>query len=344
VVEGYKDFAAAGMHLDISDPGYVNQIGITVSYSPVRSLPEEERLHAEVSIERGGWTVSGLYNDADFYDLFGPTKTSRKGYAVGVGYAKNLFRDTPKTLDLHFSTTRFGDLERLPDAQNVSASFDKLLSSSARLGFKNLRASLGAVDYEKGYSWGLTVSNNLVNRRAYPRAVAAFDFGFPLPPGHSSLWVRSAAGVSSDEREEPFANFFLGGFGNNWVDRGNIKRYREPHSFPGLELNELPGTNFVRSMVELNLPPLRFRRVGTPAFYITWARTALFGLGAVTNADSDAYRAKALGAGAQIDFRFTLLSHLDMTLSLGYAGAYLDGPERGDGRTSDEFMFSVKVL
>ena len=25
------------------------------------------------------------YNNADFYDLFGPTKTGRKGYDVGVG-------------------------------------------------------------------------------------------------------------------------------------------------------------------------------------------------------------------------------------------------------------------
>ena len=72
------------------------------------------------------------------------------------------------------------------------------------------------------------------------------------------------AGVAPTDRDEPFSNFFLGGFGNNWVDRGETKRYREWYAFPGFELNELGGTNFVKAMVDWNLPPLRFRRLGRP--------------------------------------------------------------------------------
>jgi hypothetical protein len=43
--------------------------------------------------------------------------------------------------------------------------------------------------------------------------------------------------------------------------------------------------------------------------------------------------------GAQLDFRFTLLSHLNMTASFGYAGA--TGQDR---KPSDAFMFSLKIL
>ncbi len=46
-----------------------------------------------------------------------------------------------------------------------------------------------------------------------------------------------------------------------------------------------------------------------------------------------------MNVGAQIDFRFTILSWLNMTLSLGYAvgsGDVVGSP--------DEFMISLKVL
>jgi hypothetical protein len=44
--------------------------------------------------------------------------------------------------------------------------------------------------------------------------------------------------------------------------------------------------------------------------------------------------------GAQIDFRFTVLSRMDMTLSMGYA-AGLYGGSQSD---TDEFMVSLKIL
>jgi len=40
-----------------------------------------------------------------------------------------------------------------------------------------------------------------------------------------------------------------------------------------------------------------------------------------------------------MDFRFTALSRLRMTFSLGYAVGF-----EKDGERSDEFMFSLKVL
>ena len=109
---------------------------------------------------------------------------------------------------------------------------------------------------------------------------------------------------------------------------------------PGFELNEIPGRNFYRGMIEWNLPPIRFRRVGTPSFYLTWARPALFGSHLVTNLDDAAIRQEVNSAGLQIDFRFTILSRLDMTLSLGYAKGFGSDPILDD----DEFMASLKIL
>jgi len=85
--------------------------------------------------------------------------------------------------------------------------------------------------------------------------------------------------------------------------------------------------------------PLRFTRLGTPGFYVTWARPALFATGIVTNLDAGAPRRSLADAGGQVDLRFTMLSRLSMTLSVGYAVAF-----EKHRRDRDELMVSLKVL
>lgn len=339
VAEGYKDFAAFGWRFNFSDPALLNSASLTATYTPNTRLDEDERLHLHLRYRRHQWALNSWYNDADFYDLFGPTKSGRKGYALGLRYARTLIFDRPRTLDFTAGATGYGGLERLPEAQNITTSFDRLVAADVRLKFKHLRASLGAVDPEKGLQWEIAATSNYVNRKAFPLARAGLDLGLALPLRHSSVWLRSAAGWSPGDREEPFANFYFGGFGNNWVDNQEAKRYREYYAFPGVELNEVAGTDFGKLLVEWNLPPLRFRRFGTPAFYASWARAALFSSGLVTNIGDDPARHTLGNAGAQLDLRLRVLSHLDMTVSAGYAVA----AERR-ARRSDELMFSVKVL
>ena len=48
-----------------------------------------------------------------------------------------------------------------------------------------------------------------------PRLDATLDLGLPLPIHHSSIWLRTAGGHAFGEVDDPFANFFFGGFGNN---------------------------------------------------------------------------------------------------------------------------------
>src|SRR5262245_7326177 len=183
------------------------------------------------------------------------------------------------------------------------------------------------------------LDNRFASGETFPRLQGALDLGTPLPLSHSSLWLRTAAGISPGPEDEPFANFYFGGFGNNWVDCLNEKRYRAPESFPGTEIGEVGGTNFVKSIVEWNLPPLRFSRAGTPGLYVTWARPALFAGGIITNLDGSSESHRLLDAGGQVDFQFTFLSRLGMTLSFGYATAF-----ESESKRRDEFMVSLKVL
>ena len=81
--------------------------------------------------------------------------------------------------------------------------------------------------------WSLNASDSLVKGEHYPRVWGTSAPGFYLPWDHSSLWLQLAAGQSWGDRDDTLANFYFGGFGNNWVDHGEVRRYRDYYSFPG---------------------------------------------------------------------------------------------------------------
>ena len=143
----------------------------------------------------------------------------------------------------------------------------------------------------------------------------------------------------SARTDQPFADFFFGAFGNNWVDHGDEKRYRQSYAFPGLDLNALGGRSFLKSTVEWNLPPWRFSRLGTPGAYVAWLRPAVFAGGLGTDVGRTSTRRFLTNLGAQIDLRMIVLSELEMTLSVGGAFAF-----EKDRRTSREGMISLKIL
>ncbi|OGU45321.1 MAG: hypothetical protein A2X68_02085 [Ignavibacteria bacterium GWC2_56_12] len=337
MAEGYKDAVAAGWRFNFADRLYLNTIDVDVSYSSHSYLKSDERLHVATRYRGWGWTVTAAYNGADFYDLFGPVKTGRKGYWAKVEKRSTLLFNEPEILESHLSVAGYGGLERLPEAQNIAASFDRMYTISGGIQYKFLRKSLGGVEDEKGTTWYAHVDNRFVRSQVFTLLDGGFDIGIPLPLGHSSIWLRSAAGTSFGGRSDPFANFYFGGFGNNYVDYRDSKRYRETGSFPGLAIDGVGGGNFGKGMVEWVAPPIRFRRFGLPKLYASFIHCSAFLSGIVTNADRSALRASALSAGVQADVRLVAFSSLDATFSVGYAIA------SESGNRTDEVMASLRI-
>ncbi len=339
IVEGYKHYTSVGLNANFSSPIGFHNASISTSYTPSRGISNDEKWHAKINYSYMGWALHAKYNAADFYDLFGPTKSSRKGYSYGFSYKKTLIYDDPINLSYNLHATGYGGLKRLPDYQNVAASYDKFFTFGGSITYRNLQASLGAVDYEKGFKCQISSSNNYVLEKLYSRIISNLDFGIPLPIYHSSFWLRTSSGYSFGEVDESFANFYFGGFGNNWVDYSSIKRYRRYYSFPGVELNKIAGVNYGKAIAEFSLPPIRFRHLGFPAFYATWIRPAVFVSALVTNVDIEVLRRTYYNIGMQIDFRMQLLSHNKLTFSVGFAAAF-----EKSHKISDEFMVSLKIL
>jgi len=339
VVEGYKDFPVYGLRLDMSDLIGLASLNLTAGYSPNKLIPQKQRAHFKLGFKYWGWELSADYNKTDFYDLFGPTKTSMAGYSYSLGYNYILISETPYKMDFTVQASAFGDLERVPDYQNVSASFDKLYMLDAYLKYSYLRKSLGGMDDEAGFAFQLFGKDNYVNEKNFPRVWTNVNYGFLLPWKHSSIWLRGSAGNSFGDRDNSFANFYFGGFGNNYVDYLDSRRFRTYYSLPGSGLNSVGGTNFGKMTLEWDLPALRFKENGFLALYATYARLVFFGSGLVTNMDDDAISRKLCSFGSQLDVEIALFSLLKSTISVGYGVAV----EKGRA-PAKEFMLSLKLL
>jgi hypothetical protein len=339
VLLGYKDSIALGYHFNFAEPVGFATLEVTAGYSLDGGLPGEERLHVEVKGRYLDWWGSVSWNRADFYDLFGPTKRSRKGFAAKGGYERFLIFDPPRTLEFVAQGAFYDRIDTLPNAQNIESGFDRLTQGEAGLRYSDVRRSLGAVDDEKGIKWSAFTGAQHVTGETPWHARGTFDYGWDLPLRNSSLWLRGAAGYVSGNPDVSIANYYFGGFGNNYVDSREIRRYREWDAFPGFGIDEISAQSFVRPMIEWNIPPYVFESVGTAAFHLAWLRPAVFASVLWTDVESSSRRKDYANVGAQIDLHFTALHWYPMTLSLGYAAGF-----RGGTHAGGEWMLSLKIM
>ncbi|MCF2516002.1 hypothetical protein LVY65_13145 [Sphingomonas sp. G124] len=338
VVEGYKQKPAAGYYLHFEDPLQFHQLSATISVSPFVDLKDSERLHADIEYRSLNWKFRYWHNDADIYDLAGPVLRSRKGDAVIISYEKAKIYDPPRQLDLFGSVASYFGLEQLPSAQNVPSPKD-IFSAELGVRYTNTRQSLGGVDHEKGIAWRLVGGADGADGEAFPHMWGGIDYGVPLPLSNSSAWIYAQAGIAGGKSESPLAAYYFGSFRNNYVDNRPEKRYRELESFPGFEIDEITARKFAKLTGEVNLPPLRFAEVGAPAFFLSYARPALFG-GTMLLGSPEKRSYRLFDVGAQVDLGFTVIMRLPMVFSFGIARGF--GDKDIDGRT--EWLASLKIL
>ncbi len=338
IAQGYKGYGTFGWHLMLEDRLQFAKLYATASYTPTEALKESERFHLNIEYRTVNGYLRYWHNDADFYDLFGPTERSRKGDAFLAGYRWPLIYDPPIEMNFSADVGYFIGLDTLPGNQNVPASASEIGTFEFKMDYKDTNKSLGAVDHEKGYEWEAVWGSEFADSAFFPRARAGFNFGFPVGWAHSSLWLYSSAGITGGDRNNPLTPYYFGGFKNNYVDDKEVKRYREYDTLPGFEIDEVAARSFAKSVVEWNLPPVRFEDVGTPSIYLASIRPAVFG--SVLFADPGLVSERTLGnAGAQIDFNFTLAHRLPMTFSVGYAAGIEDWSKR-----DEEWLISLKIM
>jgi len=337
IVQGYKGSVSPGYLIHFEDPLQFNQVNVALSVSPFGNVDKGERLHAKFQYKTLNWNLRYFHNGADFYDIFGPVERSRKGDALIAEFNHTQIYDPPRQLDLFATGAVFLGLEKLPTAQNITSP-KNILSFETGARYTNTRKALGGVDHEKGIAWRAISSVDFAEGNFYPKIHGGIDYGLPLPLPNSSVWVYAHAGTAWGDKLNPLASFYFGSFRNNYVDERPEKRYREEESFPGFEIDEITARRFARLTGEINLPPIRFEELGTPAFYLSHLRPAVFAGGMATQ-DPEGDGHHYFDAGAQLDLNFNVAMRLPMVFSVGVAGGWADGEYR-----KTEWLASLKIM
>ncbi|MGN6517130.1 MAG: TolB family protein [Rhizomicrobium sp.] len=338
VIAGYKGHIAAGWHVQWEDPLLYDHFIADISYSPASDLKKGQQLHADVTWQTLFWKLTYWHNRADFYDLFGPTERSRKGDALLIGYHTIPIYDLPRQLDVTADLNLFSGLDTLPGAQNIQSNDRNIATGKVGFVYSDITKSLGAVDFEQGYRVTFEAQADYAHNQIYPKAHAGLDFGFELPWNHASLWMYNAAGATAGNRHNVLDYYFMGAFGNNYVDDREVKRYREFDSFPGFGIDDISARAFWKSTGEFNFPPIRFEDAGSESFYLSSIRSALFGGILFADPGNEGHRTLE-NLGFQLDFNFTVAVRLPMTLSIGDAVGFDNGRAH-----QNEIMVSLKIL
>lgn len=337
---GFKETIVAGFRLNWRDQVGLSAVSLFLAGSPWSHYPDNQKIHAALNFDYWTWSLHATLNKTDFYDLFGPTKRSRAGYSIGISNKKTMAMKAPFRWHYAFSINHYGDLEVLPQFQNIASPLRNLQSVSGDIGISKLRRSLGGVGDEMGYAWNVMAYSYFVKGSVYPSLISEQHVGWLLPGlRNTSFWIRNSAGQSFGKRGSAYSRFYFGGFRNNYVDWQAPEQYRKVMAFPGVDIDAMWAHNFVKTMADLNIRPLRLRNVGTTWLYPTFLKTAVFGTHILLNPDYVSERHHVFNAGIQLDIELVLFSYLKTTWSAGYARKF----EEGFG-PAEQWMFSLKLL
>ena len=270
--QGYKDAVAYGAARAILRSGVAERRQRHgVRTRPPAALPASERAAPARRLPALRLdTGTRRWNGADFYDLFGPTKTSRRGYEVGARpHATLLIFDEPRRLTLKVDGRLAGNLDQLPEYQNVPVQRRTgCLRSPAICRTPTCARRSAAWTTRRGSSGRWSMREDVVASSLFTKVRGdATTSAFALPIGALvALAPQRRPASRRSDASEPFANFYFGGFGNNYVDHRDEKRYREYYALPGAELNEIGGRNFVEVDARMEpaavaVPPRRHARV-----------------------------------------------------------------------------------
>ena len=333
-----------GYRFNINDPVGLSSIKLSLGVSPWSNNPWKNRFHADMEWRYYFWTLKASWNHTDFYDLFGPMRSSRKGYQVSLGYDYSNSLISPYKRSWGFSLGAYGDMDALPLYQEIEVQEVKSMQTASIYGkWSKTRSSLGAVMSEQGYSFGLQGYGYLAGGHVYPSVEGTADFGTLVPiDRNTSFWLRTAAGHNFGDEETVFGNTYLGGFRNNRVDNRSSLQYRTALAMPGADIDAIQAHSYAKATAELNLRPIRLNDFGALFCYPTWIQCSLFGTGLSTWNPGTSQK-MYYSTGVQLTTELVFLNYLKTTLSIGYGHLFAPEGFQG-GRHGNEFMISLKLL
>ena len=332
-----------GAHLSFYDPLSMFSANFFVGASPWSHNDWKNKFHINADLKYRRWSFNAAWNPTDFYDLFGPRRTSRKGYTVSLSYDYKNILISPAIREWGVSVAHYGAMDALPLYQEIEVDEGITSFQTASLYYNGgkVRSSLGAIEAEQGFKYSGSAYSYLAGGKLFPQLEVSADAGFLIPGGgHNLIWFKAAAGQSFGDPDSALGNTYFGGFRNNYVDYGAANRFRTVSSMPGFRIDQIAAHSYAKLNGEVDFTPIRLQNFGALQCYPNYIQFIVFGKGLMTNLweDLDTGQALYYSAGAQMNIQMVFFTHMKATLSFGYARGWAEGLNQG------EFMVSLKLL
>lgn len=330
VITGFQNRKVLGVFTHISDPLLHHDFVIETGISPFQEMGPETKFHLKFKyLFKQKLSLAANYNAPNFYDLFNDRKKSFLGSMYTLGYTHYWLFDNPQKIKQNTELTLYSGVKFINDNLTEVTQPDFLIFKS-EFDNKNLRRTIGSIDYEVGDHYRFTVMG-FASNPDYPQYSGAIFgewshytlFAFP----HNVLHFKTGAGYHYKNEDLLEAQFFFGGFGNRYVEDEPVKQFEKIFRFPGVPIYSIVTDRFFKVMIENSFPPIRFDNVSIGNHYLKNINLAIYSQALVTGSFQSN---KWIDVGTQINFVFSHWFNLESTISTGIARAWYDGGEDWD--------------
>ena len=338
VLTGFQSQKVVGFFSRISDPLIDNDITLEFGISPFIKNSIDPRLHLRFKYDyKKRFQLTIDYNASDFFDLFNERKRGMIGTKVTLANTHYWLYDNPHKVMQKTEVDFYSGVKSIND-NLIKVSQPDFFTISTNINSKNLRRSIGSVDYESGNEFNITINSftsNYKNPEIAGEAHIEWDNYSSWIIPHNIFHFKIGAGYNKKNDKLLQAHYFFGGFGNRAVEDIEVKQYRDLFRFPGIPIYSLTTDQFAKILVENNLPPIRIGNLGLGQNYLNYIDMSLYSSALVTKTDR---MHPWVDIGGQVNFVFKHWFNLESTLSFGIAKAWYEAGH------SWEWFLSYKIL
>jgi hypothetical protein len=221
---------------------------------------------------------------------------------------------------------------------NVQVSEPDFIVAQTNLNSKNIRRSIGSVDFEEGSEFNFSLiffASDPKSPQYTGQIYAEWDHYTTWLAPHNIFHFKLATGYHQPNEKLFQAKFFFGGFGNRELENISVRQYRTLFRFPGIPIYSIFADNFGQLMVENTFPPFNLGEIALASHFLDNINVSIFSKGLLVDLEKPD---KFINLGAQINLVFKHWFNLESTFSAGIAKAWY---KAGD---SDEWFLSFKLL
>lgn len=338
VISGFISQKVLGFYTHIADPIINHDFTMELGVSPFKENSNDVMFHLKAKYDYKKRFELGInHNAPDFYDLVNKRKKGMLGTRVLFAHNHYWIYDNPLKIKQRTEVSVFTGVEYFID-NAIRVSEPDFLVAQTNLNSKNLRRSVGSVDYEEGSEFNLSFLFFVSDPKTYyatGQIFAEWDHYSVWLASHNVFHFKLASGYHQPNERLFQAKFFFGGFGNRELENIPVRQYRNLLRFPGVPIYTIFADNFGQLLLENNFPPIHPGDISFASQFIDNINLSVFSKTLLIDLEKPS---KYIDAGAQINFVFKHWFNLESTFSAGVAKAWYKGGE------SDEWFLSFKLL